>query len=94
VLGLEEVTSYFHCGLAESVASNEVNRAGIPTSMVLSPSEPLVVNTIMGVVSIPNGFDNVKSIKAGEGDILLESTSGKSVSSEIDIPFLYGKETF
>ncbi|HEY5792469.1 MAG TPA: hypothetical protein VIS74_04170, partial [Chthoniobacterales bacterium] len=32
VLGLEEVTSYFHTGLAESAAPNPVSARGIPTS--------------------------------------------------------------
>ncbi len=94
VLGLEDVTSYFHYGLAESAAPNDVNRVGIPTSVDLSPDAPLVVNTIFGVVAIPSGFDRVKSIKAQDGEILLESTNGKSARTEIDTSFLYGKETF
>jgi hypothetical protein len=36
----------------------------------------------------------VSSIKPGDGEILLEATNGKSVRSEIDMPLLYGKETF
>jgi len=94
VLGLEEVTSYFHYGLAESVAPNEVSQAGIPTCVILSSQQPLVVNTILGVAAIPNGFDRVKSIKPGDGEILLESMNGKSARSKIDTSFIYGKETF
>ncbi|MEX1117377.1 MAG: hypothetical protein WEB60_01155 [Terrimicrobiaceae bacterium] len=94
VLGLEDVTSYFHYGLAESAAPNDVSRAGIPTHMMLSPKQPLVVNTILGVAAIPVGFDRVKSITPGDDGILLESENGKSARAKVDTSFLYGKDTF
>jgi len=42
VVGLEEVTSWFHVGLAESVAKNPVSEKGFPTSAVLREGESLV----------------------------------------------------
>ena len=42
VMGLEEVTSYFHFGLAESARRNPVSQRGFPTCLDLNASKPLV----------------------------------------------------
>jgi hypothetical protein len=90
VMGLEEVTSYFHFGLAESAQKNPLSRKGFPTCLKLSPSKPLVVPYIMGVASIPAGFDQVASIHAvpGKQSILLKSASGRRVEAAVDVEFL------
>jgi hypothetical protein len=89
VLGLEDVTSYFHCGLAESARPNPVNRLGFPTSLSLHPKKPLVVNYIMAVAEIPRGFDRVKAIQPGRDEVTLVSGSRKRVTVPIDTSFLY-----
>jgi len=89
-IGLEEVCSYFHYGLAESAKRNHLNRAGIPTCLQLDPKQPLTVNTIMAVAAIPRGFDRVKDIRPdanGKG-LKLIAESGKSVSSKVELSFL------
>ena len=91
VLGLEEVTSFFHYGLAQSVSENEVNSDGIPTFVVLSPDTPLVVNTIMGVAAIPAGFDRVKSIEARDDEIHIDSYNGKATRAKVAVNFLYDR---
>jgi hypothetical protein len=90
VLGLEEVTSYFHVGLAESARKNPLSRKGYPTCVTLNPRKPLVVNYIMGVAAIPAGFDRVAAIqptRAGEA-IVLKSASGRRAEAAVDISFL------
>ena len=90
VMGLEEVTSYFHLGLAESARKNPISRKGFPTCLTLSPKKPLVVPYIMGVAAIPAGFDRVASIQAVPGNqaILLQSSSGKQARAAVDLSFL------
>jgi hypothetical protein len=90
VMGLEEVTSYFHLGLAESARTNPISRKRFPTCLVLNPKKPLVVPYIMGVAGIPAGFDGVDSIEAIEGHraILLRSATGKRARAAVDIGFL------
>lgn len=90
-IGLEEVMSYFHYGLAESAKSNELSRAGIPTSQQLDPKHPTSVNYIMAVAEIPDGFDIVKTIVASDDgeSVTLTSQSGKSVSTPLDVSFLF-----
>jgi hypothetical protein len=94
VMGLEEVTSYFHTGLAESARKNPISQKGFPTCLTLSPSKPLVVPYIMGVAPIPAGFDRVASIRAAQGNqaILIKSASGRQVEAAVDVDFLRAGE--
>jgi len=89
-LGLEEITSWFHGGLAPSVRPNALSEAGHPTSVRLDPRRPLGVNYIMGAVPIPRGFDRVRSVEAVEGGVTLSSDSGKAVRVPLDLSFLEG----
>ena len=88
-IGLEEVTSNFHYGLAESVAPNVFSKAGISTSFTLSPRTPLVVNYIMALAEIPSGFDVVKTISAAKDlqSVTLISQSGKTIHQPLDVSF-------
>ncbi len=90
VMGLEEVTSYFHFGLAESARKNPTSRKGFSTCVTLSPREPLVVPYIMGVAGIPSAFGRVVSIQAARGNqaILLQSASGKQARAAVDLGLL------
>jgi hypothetical protein len=91
VMGLEEVTSYFAIGLAESARKNPFSQKGFPTCLILNPRKPLVVPYIMGIAGIPAGFDRVASIRAvpGKRAILLTSANGRQVETAVDIDFLH-----
>ena len=89
VLGLEDVTSYFHFGLATSAASNPVSRRGIPTVLRLDPHRPLVVPYIMGVTAISRGFDTVQRIDFRYDHIVLRAASGKIVRHAVDLSFFH-----
>ena len=90
VIGLEEVTSNFHYGLAESARSNPVNRAGIATSVNLDPKKPLVIPFIMAAAGIPKGFDRVKTIQAAKNgrSVTLKAFSGKTVTVPLNVGFV------
>jgi len=88
VLGLEEITSLFHIGVAESVAKNSISERGFPTSVTLKAGESFSVSYIMGIATIPAGFDSVKSIEAeaGQPQIVLRSTNGKEARAAVRSP--------
>lgn len=96
VLGLEETTSYFHLGLAESVKPNPLNKRGVPTALMLNAKKPTTVNYIMAVAAVPKGFDRVKDIRAvaggapSGGAVELVAESGKRVRCALDVGFLAG----
>jgi hypothetical protein len=90
VLGLEEVTSCFHYGLAESAGKNPLSANGVPTCLQLNSKTPTVVNYIMAVAAIPKGFDHVAAIApAADGrSVKLFSRSGKTTVAPLDLNFL------
>jgi hypothetical protein len=90
VMGLEEVTAYFHYGLTESVARNPLTAKGVPTCHRLQRNRPLVVNYIMAVAAIPAGFDRVAALEpeSNRQSVRLTSASGKSVSAPLALEFL------
>jgi hypothetical protein len=96
VLGIEETTSCFHLGLAESAKPNELTRAGYPTTVTLNPKKPTTVNYIMAVAAVPAGFDRVKDIRAvatgksGAAGVELIAESGKRATCALDVGFLSG----
>ena len=89
VMGIEDVTAYFHCGLAPSLKANAVNGRGVATSLPLYPEFPLVVNYIMAVAAIPRGFEKVKSITPEKDGVMLQATSGQKIFAPLDLSFLY-----
>ncbi len=93
VMGLEEVTSFFHHGLAESARTNAISAKGYPTCLRLDARKPLVVNYIMGVARIPAGFHRVASIQTlpGNQGIGLRSGSGKRTETPVDLTFLFDR---
>ena len=88
VLGLEETTSYFHFGQAESANPNPLSRAGIPTTVKLSPKKPLRVPHIFAVAALPRGFDIVADVQPTSGGVLITSANGKMAKLALDIAFL------
>jgi hypothetical protein len=90
VLGLEEVTSYFHYGLTESAAKNPLAARGCPTCHLFSQETPLTVNYIMAVAPIPKGFDRVaKIVPAANGQsVRLVSRSQQPIHVPLDLNFL------
>ncbi len=96
VMGLEEVCSYFHPGLAESVRKNPISARGFPTCVALNPKKPLGVPYIMGVAKIPLGFDRVVAIRAADGNraIVLESASSRKAEAAVHLDFLAAGATW
>jgi hypothetical protein len=88
VMGIEDATSYFHVGLAESAKPNALNRRGIPTALMLNPKKPAAIRYIVGVAEIPVGFDRVAAIKRTPEGIELLAASGKRVRCAVDVGFL------
>lgn len=87
-LGLEDVCAYFARGLVPSITRNELNRAGIPTAVELSPTRPTVINYIQGAVKIPADFDRVKKADFAPGQVTFTSVSGRQVTAPVNHDFL------
>jgi hypothetical protein len=88
VLGLEDVTAYFHLGLAASAAPNPLSRRGIPTVLRLRAGRPLTIPYIMGVTAIPAGFGTVRTVGFSAGTATFVDTRGRRVTTAVDATFL------
>ena len=90
VMGLEEVTSFFHYGLLQSVENNSLADRGHATCFHLDSSVPLDVRYITAVAEIPKDFDGVETISMGldKGAVLLRSANGTEVSVRLDLKYL------
>jgi len=91
VMGLEDVTAYFHLGLAESARPNAISKRGIATCLTLKAAVPLTVNYIMGVAAIPRKWGRVKTIIPDAKGVTLHGTQGRAVHVPLDFSFLYSK---
>ena len=87
VLGLEEVTAFFHLGLAASARPNSLSRRGVPTTLALRADRPLRIPYVMGVTAIPRGFDAVRRVRFGRDHLVFIAASGKTARQAIDWSF-------
>jgi hypothetical protein len=90
VLGVEEVTAFFHLGLPASAKANAIARAGSPTALTLDPGHPTRVAHILAMAAIPRGFDELARIVPGRGGVVLVARNGKRAKAAIDAGFLSG----
>jgi len=90
VLGVEEINGYFFEGLAPSARKNGLNKRGVPTTVMLSPKAPTVVNYVMAMAAVPAGFDKVARMEPMAGGQFLEliAASGKRAKVSVDASFL------
>ena len=87
-LGLEDVTAFFADGLAASLADNALTREGLATTVALTTDKPTAVNYIEGVVRIPDGFENVRTLEFAPGEVIFVSTTGKRLTAPVRHEFL------
>ncbi|MFP4579106.1 MAG: hypothetical protein ACLFQ6_00135 [Candidatus Sumerlaeia bacterium] len=89
VLGVEDMTGFFHLGLAPSVRDNILNAQGIQTSMEIEKDAVAKLPYIQGVCRVPEGFDRVAKIEAiSDSEILLRSESGKEQRAKCRADFI------
>lgn len=91
-LGVEDGCAYFASGLRESVRRNELNSAGIPTSLKLRPGMRTEIAHIQGVVRVPRSFDAVRSIEFRKDGLAIRSLSGNMVKAAVRWQFLFDGE--
>ncbi len=88
VLGIEDVTAYFHLGLAASLADNPWKKKGIPTALALGGRKATRIPYIMGVAPLPAGFDCVRAIERTGTGIRLSAVRGAVIDHAVDTGFL------
>lgn len=93
IVGLEDVTAYFHLGLAASARPNPISRRGIPTWRRFTPQTPFAVNYIMGVVAVPKHFARVVKVLPRANGIVFLDQAGRSVEHPVQLDFIDRRES-
>ena len=90
VLGVEDVTAFFHVGLAASCRPNQLSSMGIPTFLAPDSQGRLGINYVQGVARIPADFDRVASLdpQPDPNAIALVAQSGARVNVGCQWTFL------
>jgi hypothetical protein len=90
VLGVEDVTAFFHVGTAASCRENALTERGIRTCLEPDSRGCLSIKYIQGVTRIPPEFDRIADIEidARKELVLMRADSGATVSVPCDVDFL------
>ena len=90
VMGVEDVTGFFHTGLNGSARPNALSKRGLTTCHQLRADRPFAVRYIMAVAAIPRRFEQVKDIIVAPDKVTLVGEHGVKVSTPLDADFLKG----
>ena len=89
VLGVEDMTGFFHAGLAASCRPNPLSERGVRTCLEPDAKGRVSIPYIQGVARVPAGFDSVAAIESGDdGSIRLHANSGAMVEVRCQTAFL------
>jgi hypothetical protein len=89
VMGIEDITAFFHVGIAASCTPNLLTERGIRTWLEPDAHGRLSIPYIQGVARVPPNFDEVASIRRqGESRISLVAKSGAVATTLCELDFL------
>ncbi|MDY6944858.1 MAG: hypothetical protein SXG53_03990 [Pseudomonadota bacterium] len=90
VMGIEDITGFFHVGRAASCRENFLNRLGVRTCLWPDTNGRLAIFYIQGVARIPPDFDRVAAVEGHwrDSSIVLRAESGAVVSVHCHLDFL------
>lgn len=90
VMGIEDITAFFHVGAAASCRENFLNQRGVATCLRPDANGRLSIFYIQGVAHIPPDFDRVADIEGHwrDNNIVLRAESGAAVAVRCHLDFL------
>jgi len=89
VIGVEEITAFFHYGIKAGVENNPFQDKGYKSFVEIKKESPLDVRLIMGLVPISEDFTGVKDIvKKNETTITIIGRGGEKIDIPCRLDFL------
>ncbi len=88
VIGIEEVTSFFHLGHKASTENNFLRERGFPTSIKLNKDKNVSLRYLFGIVPISKEFGRVKNIEAFENGINIIDESNNKIFTKVNLNFI------
>lgn len=90
VLGMEEVTAFFHYGIKESVENNFLQTKGFRTYIEMNKANRYEFKIIMGLVPIDSKFRGVANIIRKDSEyITIIGKNGQTIDVPCKVKFLY-----
>ena len=87
VMGIEEITAYYHYGIRQSIEKNHLQELGVNT--YLDINEDTKIKLIIGLIPIKEDFKGVKDIQEkDENTITIMGKNGEVIDVPCDITFL------
>lgn len=88
VLGMEEITSFFHYGIEKSAGDNFISERGYPTSVQLDGGKSSS-RIIMGLIPIGKKFRGVADIRKKDGQtVTIMGAEGELIDVPCRVDFL------
>ena len=87
-MGIEDITAFFHEGIAASCERSVLTRRGIRTCLERDTQGRLSISYIQGVARIAPGFTHVAAMESGKRSIVLRSEEGERVEVPCHLEFL------
>lgn len=89
VMGIEDITAFFHVGIAASCEPNLLTERGIRTWVEPDVHGRVSIPYIQGVARVPPEFDEVSTIeRRNDSSIALVARSGVAVTTACELDFL------
>jgi hypothetical protein len=88
VLGVEDGCTYSLYGHSASIAPNEMNAIGIPTSISLDPQGRVDVRHVIGAVPTTPGWGRVRKVRQGDDVLIVTDAAGRTLELPFDTGFL------
>ena len=91
VLGLEEISGFYHYGIKASLSDNFLMNRGYKTYTEFTENKPTNVSLIMGVVPVGDDFKGVKDIvKKNSSTVTVIGKGGEQIDVPCRVDFLAG----
>lgn len=92
VLGVEEVTSFFHYGIKRSVEKNFFIERGSRTTLSFDGKTPVHIRLIMGMTAIEKSFKGVAEIRRkNNSTVTVMGKGGERIDVPCRVDFLFEK---
>jgi hypothetical protein len=88
VIGIEEVTSFFHLGHKASIEKNHLSEEGFSTFVKLEPGKNKSLRYAFGLVPIPPDFKKVNRMVPGNNEIDIYDENEKKVNVKFNLDFI------
>lgn len=92
LLGIEDVCSYFDCGITASRLPNVFSQHGVATVHQFQSHPICRISYVQGVMRIPQGFGRVQRVVCHSSRASFFDVQGRTAEAKVQTSFLYGED--